>query len=257
MLSAFGVEHAGIAKADRREKELVGASVGSTGAAAGAQVSAVRRVKQSGQESLASRKFASEGKPASAKMAARRSSALARSAMKRSGVAIGLSAGGLALAEGASRHREQIGKSAFGVRKAFDPERQRHGRQAAYEGAAAGGSAVAAAGAVSSKRKVAGHLKARKEASEKYTASVGAHAENLHRMANDPGTAADRNFARQTANGHTRLLGHQGRMVKEGVSAVKASRRANKLGAASAGLAAVSVGVHRHAQRGGQSYRYR
>lgn len=65
----------------------------------------------------------------------------------RVGVGLGVLSAGLA---GGAAIRNRVKKSAFGIGdidKAYDPERQRHRRQDAYEGAATGGAVVSGAGA--------------------------------------------------------------------------------------------------------------
>jgi hypothetical protein len=145
--------------------------------------------------------------------------------------------------------------------KAFDPERQRHRRQNLYEGAAAGGSVAAGAGAGVLGRRARSRARDASTWRGAAEANRGYVARDVEQIAgNKPKT-----YRRADVMSH---YGRLGQAVKTSQLAVSQEGRAATLarearglghgaaaaGAASAGLAAGAIGVHRHNKGHGRSY---
>lgn len=138
-----------------------------------------------------------------------------------------------------------------GMRKAFDPERQRERRNALYEGAAAGGSVAAGEAA---RRMYQGARKMQGQASEKAAEARMKRedvAQHLHQTGQESGKHPDylRSVARASS---TRLRESQklgGEAHKLAVGARSLRRGAGGAAAGAVGLAGTAYGIHHHQRR--------
>lgn len=163
--------------------------------------------------------------------------------------------------EQAYRRRRNTAKPPMiGVGKAFDSERQRHRRRAAYEGAAAGGSVSAAAGAGYLGHKARGKFGEAGGERAQATELRGRAEESLRSLPpRKRGAAATlppkwQDTARAASRDLTRAHAHQANAVKLAGEARKFRAGAVGAGVASAGAAYGAYKLHRQGQNRGRSY---
>lgn len=152
------------------------------------------------------------------------------------------------------------GRGTEGLGKAFDSERQRHRRLAAYEGGAAGGSVVAGASTRSLYRRARSTERA---ANTKRSEAIATHRDvqtQLHRMAQPTASTGSLSSSKQSISGAARLHREAVGQNHEALGLYHAARNARRAGRAgaigTAALGATAYGLHRE-QRRDRSFGYR
>jgi hypothetical protein len=137
--------------------------------------------------------------------------------------------------------------------KAYDPERQRHRRQNAYEGATTGGALVAGGGAGYMGRRAWLNSQSAKTEREHAKTKSGLATEKLDEQIARKGGALKSGLNQASDLGH-QATKHAQEAKRLRVLAGRQRGGAIGLGATAAGLAATAYGVHRHDQKSGRSY---
>ena len=150
--------------------------------------------------------------------------------------------------------QNQLNQNTIG--KAFDPERQRHRRRAAYEGVGAGGALVTGA-AAGHQGIVASGL--HRGARAKFELAEKARTESTNKLLQlkQPGSGATKAHWGAATTVAARGVREHNEGVALAREASKFGRRAGLAGAASAGLAAGTYALHRQGKTTGRSYSYR